>query len=49
MPTTTTIRPPTHHEHDEGLRAALAAVEAQYGAAVVASPNGTASDRKSVV
>ena len=49
MPTTTTIRPPTHHEHDEGLQAALAAVEEQYGAAVVASPNGTASTPPAVV
>ncbi len=49
MPTTTTIRPPTHHEHDEGLQAALAAVEEQYGAAVVASPNGTASTPPAII
>jgi recombination protein RecA len=49
MPTTTTIRPPTHHQHDRGLRAALDAVEEQFGAAVVASPNGTASTRPSVI
>ena len=43
--TTTTIRPPTHseHDHDRGLQAALDAVAQQFGAAVVASPTGTAS------
>jgi recombination protein RecA len=51
MPTTTTIRPPTHpeHEHDEGLRAALDAVAQQFGAAVVASPNGAASTPPAVI
>jgi recombination protein RecA len=50
--TTTTIRPPTQHEqpdHDRGLRAALAAVAEQFGAAVVASPNGTASAPPAVI
>jgi recombination protein RecA len=46
---TTTIRPPTHHQHDEGLQAALAAVAEQFGAAVVARPNGTASTPPAVV
>jgi recombination protein RecA len=48
MPTTT-IRPPTHHQHDEGLRAALDAVAQQFGAAVVTSPNGTASTPPAVI
>ncbi len=51
MPTTT-IRPPTHNprkEHDRSLEAALAAVAEQYGAAVVASPNGTASTPPAVI
>ncbi len=49
--TTTTIRPPTHHEHDHdrGLQAALDAVAQQFGAAVVASPNGTASTPPAVI
>jgi recombination protein RecA len=47
MPTTT-IRPPTHHQH-EGLQAALAMVEEQFGASVVASPNGTASTPPAVI
>ncbi len=49
--TATTIRPPTHHqdERDRGLEAALAAVEEQFGAAVVASPNGTASTPPAVI
>jgi recombination protein RecA len=50
--TTTTIRPPTHphpEQHDRGLRAALDAVAEQFGAAVVASPNGTASTPPAVI
>src|SRR5436309_2869899 len=51
MPTTT-IRPPTHdhpEQHEPSLQAALDAVEQQFGAAVVASPNGTASTPPAVV
>jgi recombination protein RecA len=51
MPTTT-IRPPTHdhpQQHDPGLQAALDAVAQQFGAAVVASPNGTASTPPEVI
>jgi recombination protein RecA len=50
--TTTTIHPPTHpeqHDHDRGLRAALAAVAEQFGPAVVASPNGQASTPPAVI
>jgi recombination protein RecA len=52
--TTTTIRPPTHQQPEQqnrnrGLQAALAAVEEQFGAAVVASPNGTASTPPAVI
>ncbi len=48
---TTTIRPPTRQpeQHDPGLEAALATVEQQFGAAVVASPNGTASTPPAVI
>jgi recombination protein RecA len=54
MTTTATIRPPTHdhpeqHDHDRILRAALDAVAEQFGPAVVASPNGTASTPPAVV
>jgi recombination protein RecA len=48
--TTTTIRPPTHPEqHDRALRAALDAVAQEFGAAVVATPNGQASTPPAVV
>jgi recombination protein RecA len=51
---TATIRPPTYdhpgqHDHDRGLRAALAAVAEQFGPAVVASPNGQASTPPAVI
>ena len=50
MPTTTTIRPPTHHQqHERGLEAALATVAEQFGGAVVASPNGRASTPPAVI
>jgi recombination protein RecA len=46
----TTIRPdPTHQRHDQRLQAALDAVEQQFGASVVASPNGTASTSPAVI
>jgi len=48
MPTTT-IRPPAHHQPERGLQAALDAVAEQFGAAVVASPNGQASTPPAVV
>jgi recombination protein RecA len=46
--TTTTIRPATH-QHGWGLEAALATVEQRFGAAVVVSPNGTASTKPAVI
>jgi len=48
--TTTTIRPPTHPErHDRGLQAALDEVAHEFGAAVVTSPNGSATTPPAVV
>ncbi len=47
--TTTTIRPPTHPEHERALEAALATVEEQFGTAVVASPNGSANTPPAVI
>ena len=49
--TTTTIRPPTQHQdqRDRGLQAALDAVTEQFGASIVASPNGTAGTPPAVI
>jgi recombination protein RecA len=47
--TTTTLRPPTHPQQEQGLEAALATVAEQFGPAVVASPNCAASTPPAVI
>jgi recombination protein RecA len=52
MTTSTTIRPqPTRQQHqrDQSLEAALAAVEEQFGASIVTSPNGAATTPPAVI